>query len=88
MELFEPSRNHELIYFILRSGLARLGVLPKSFEKESNLMNFCNVNGKIPDLKRHHPAQHDQHDQLQQTLSNARMLLFCSVSLMKVGGLE
>ena len=53
-------------------------------------MNLCNVNGKVPDLKRHHPLPkvNKQHDQLQQTLSNAGMCLFCSVSLMKVGVLE
>ena len=39
------------------SGLASLGVLLNSFEKESILMNLCNVNSKIPDLKRHHPTQ-------------------------------
>ena len=40
-------------------------------------MNLCNVNGKVPDSKRHQPAQSEkQHDQLQQNLSNARMCLF------------
>ena len=40
-------------------------------------MNLCNVNGKVPDLKRHHPTQvNKQHDQLQQTLSNTWMCLF------------
>ena len=38
-------------------GLARLGTFLKKFEKKTILMNFCNVNGKVPDLKRHHPAQ-------------------------------
>ena len=60
------------------SGLARLGVFLKSFEKELILMNLCNVNGKVPDLKRHHPLPKvdKQHDQLQYTLSNTRMCLF------------
>ena len=35
--------------------LARLGVFLKKFEKETVLMNLCNVNGKVPDLKRHQP---------------------------------
>ena len=39
-------------------------------------MNFCSVNGKVPDLKRHHPTQLTQRDELQQTLSNVRMCLF------------
>ena len=38
-------------------GLARLGVVLKGFEKETILMNLCNVNGKVPDLKRHRPTQ-------------------------------
>ena len=42
---------------MIGNGLACLGVLLKSFEKESILMNLCNVNGKIPDLKRHLPTQ-------------------------------
>ena len=39
-------------------------------------MNLCNINGKVPDLKRHHPLPKvdQQHDQ--QTLSNTRMCLF------------
>ena len=41
-------------------------------------MNLCNVNGKVPDLKKRHPLPKvdKQHDQLQQTLSNTRMCLF------------
>ena len=47
------------------SGLARQGVILKSFEKESILMNLCKVNRKIPDLKRHPlPKVNKQHDQL------------------------
>ena len=41
----------------LTPGLALLGVFLKSFEKESTLMNLCDVNGKVPDLKRLHSAQ-------------------------------
>ena len=54
------------------SGLARLGVFLKGFEKESTLMNLCNANGKVPDL----PKVNKQHDQLQQVLSKGRMCLF------------
>ena len=62
---------------VVESGLAHLGVFLKGFEKESIVMNLCNVNGKVPDLKRHHPTQvNKQHDQLQQTLSNTWMCLF------------
>ena len=40
-------------------------------------MKLCNVNGKVPDLNRHHSTQSDkQCDQLQQNVSNARMCLF------------
>ena len=39
----------------IESGLARLGVFLNSFERESIVMNLCKVNGKVPDLKRHHP---------------------------------
>ena len=39
----------------IESGLARLGVFLKSFERESIVMNLCNVNSKVHDLKRHHP---------------------------------
>ena len=62
----------------VESGLAPLGVFLKSCDKESILMNLCNVNGKVPDLKRHHllPKVDKQHDQLQQNLSNTRMCLF------------
>ena len=71
------------------TGLARLGIILKSFEKESVLMNLCKVNRKIPDLRDIPlPKMNKQHDQLQQTLSNARVCLFCSVSVMNVGVLE
>ena len=72
------------------SGLARLGVFLNSFEKESILMNLCNVNGKVPDLKRHHPLPKvdKQHDQLQQNLSNTRTCLFLLDFCDKVGVLE
>ena len=67
LELFEPCRNHDSSFVLkvvkrgfspsIGSGLALLGVLLNSFEKESTLMNLCNVNGKISDLKRYHPTQ-------------------------------
>ena len=61
----------------VETDLAHLGVFLKNFGKETALMNLCNVNGKVPDLKRHHrhPTQVNikRHDQLQQNLSNARM---------------
>ena len=41
---------------MVETGLARLGVFVKSFEKESIVMNLCNVSGKVPDLKKHHPS--------------------------------
>ena len=59
MELFEPFWNHFVLKVIKRgfssavgSGLARLAAFLKSFEKESILMNLCDVNGKVPDLNR------------------------------------
>ena len=67
LELFEPCGNHDSSFVLkvvkrgfsltIRSGLACLGVLLNSFEKESILMNLFNVNSNIPDLKRHHPTQ-------------------------------
>ena len=41
-------------------------------------MNLCNVNGTVPDLKKHHPLPKvdKEHDRLQQTLGNTRMCLF------------
>ena len=70
---------------VIASGLARLGVILKRFEKGSILMNLCKVNLKMPNLIRHPlPKVNKQHDQLQQTLSNARVCLFCSVSVMQV----
>ena len=41
------------------TDLAHLGVFLKTFGKETALMNLCNVNGKVPDLKRHHPTQNE-----------------------------
>ena len=64
LELFEPHKNHYLSFrsqrgFSLAVGtdLAHLGVFLKIFGRETALMNLCNVNGKAPDLKRHHPTQ-------------------------------
>ena len=39
------------------TGLARLGVFLKYFEKETILMNLCNVNSKLSNLRRHHPTK-------------------------------
>ena len=33
--------------------------LSKKFGKETALMNLCNVNGEVPDLKRHDPTQRE-----------------------------
>ena len=37
------------------TDLAHLSVFLKNFGKETDLMNLCN--GKVPDLKRHHPTR-------------------------------
>ena len=45
------------VFICDRKWFARLGVFLKSFEKESIVMNLCNVNGKVPDLKRPYPSE-------------------------------
>ena len=67
-KFFEPRRNHVLKFSFsksLREGfhpwLELVWLVLASFSKilrnKQFLLNLCNVNGKVPDLKRHHPTQ-------------------------------
>ena len=42
---------------VVGTDLAHLGVFLKNFGKETDLINLCNVNGNVPDLRRHRPTQ-------------------------------
>ena len=66
-ERFEPHRNHylsfhsqsdpERVFTLGRNWFSSSRRLYKTFWKRNSFNNLCKVNGKVPDLKRHHPTQ-------------------------------